>query len=139
MARCLCLERGDAYTLAYQLVHQGGLAHIGVAHDVYESCLMHFLSVFFDLNFLGSYNVIFLVSSIINAVRSSAFLLIRRVYGNMPSESNRNTIGTKTEYHRDQDGHRRAKANYFMPASHYDDISICKYTEKLLHYKFLSP
>ena len=37
----LCLEGGYADFLSDELVHECGLSHIGVAHDVYESCLVH--------------------------------------------------------------------------------------------------
>lgn len=48
VARGLRLKRGYAYTLAHELVHQRRLAHIGVAHYVYESCLMHLCHTFYD-------------------------------------------------------------------------------------------
>ena len=31
----------DAEAFAYQCIHEGGFAHVGVADDVYESCFMH--------------------------------------------------------------------------------------------------
>ena len=41
VARGLRLERGYGYAFAHELVHQRRLAHVGVAHYVYESCLVH--------------------------------------------------------------------------------------------------
>ena len=40
MTRGLRLKRSDRDTLAHQLIHQCALSHIGVAYDIYKSCLM---------------------------------------------------------------------------------------------------
>ena len=37
----LSLAGDNAKTFAYQGVHQGGLAHVGVADDVYKACFVH--------------------------------------------------------------------------------------------------
>lgn len=41
VARGLRLEGGNADALAHQLVHERALAHIGITHNVYESCFVH--------------------------------------------------------------------------------------------------
>jgi hypothetical protein len=37
----LCLTGDNTQFLAYEGVHKGGLAHVGVAYDVDESCFVH--------------------------------------------------------------------------------------------------
>ena len=37
----LCLEGGDRDAFTDKLVHQCRLTHIGVSHDIYESCFVH--------------------------------------------------------------------------------------------------
>ena len=41
VARCLCLESGNAELLTDELVHQCALSDIRIADDVYESCFVH--------------------------------------------------------------------------------------------------
>jgi hypothetical protein len=51
MTSGLGLEGGYRDTLAHQLVHQRGLAHIGIAHDIYESCFMFHVFFIYAANF----------------------------------------------------------------------------------------
>ena len=47
VTRGLSFKGGYADAFAYQLIHQCGLAHIGVAYNIYKSCLVLHLKSYF--------------------------------------------------------------------------------------------